>query len=174
MTLAAIDRLVHYATILEMNVESYRRRAALDRIRGASRPPARATTNENTSSPRNNGAPPRDYATAPPRRHAPIAPGLIVVTIRPGANPYLKRRQAAADKTVAKPNKRHNHTALPAAASSPIAAAFLIQIVALQMILIPPKYAVSQVVGFIKGKGCDPSCTDARREVTAQVHKHHR
>ena len=26
MTLAAIDRLVHHATILEMNVESYRRR----------------------------------------------------------------------------------------------------------------------------------------------------
>jgi DNA replication protein DnaC len=25
MTLAAIDRLVHHATILEMNVESYRR-----------------------------------------------------------------------------------------------------------------------------------------------------
>jgi DNA replication protein DnaC len=34
MTLAAIDRLVHHATILEMNVESYRRRAALDRKRG--------------------------------------------------------------------------------------------------------------------------------------------
>ena len=30
MTLAAIDRLVHHATILEMNVESYRRRAALN------------------------------------------------------------------------------------------------------------------------------------------------
>jgi hypothetical protein len=29
MTLAAIDRLVRHATILEMNVESYRRRAAL-------------------------------------------------------------------------------------------------------------------------------------------------
>ena len=34
MTLAAIDRLVHHATILEMNVESYRRRAALERKRG--------------------------------------------------------------------------------------------------------------------------------------------
>ncbi len=34
MTLAAIDRLVHHSTILEMNVESYRRRAALDRKRG--------------------------------------------------------------------------------------------------------------------------------------------
>ena len=28
MTVAAIDRLVHHATIFEMNVESYRRRAA--------------------------------------------------------------------------------------------------------------------------------------------------
>jgi DNA replication protein DnaC len=34
MTLAAIDRLVHHATIFEMNVESYRRRAALNRKRG--------------------------------------------------------------------------------------------------------------------------------------------
>lgn len=34
MTLAAIDRLVHHATILEMNVESYRRTAALKRKRG--------------------------------------------------------------------------------------------------------------------------------------------
>ena len=31
MTLAAVDRLVHHATIFEMNVESYRRRAALQR-----------------------------------------------------------------------------------------------------------------------------------------------
>ena len=34
MTLAAVDRLVHHATILEMNVESYRRKAALKRKRG--------------------------------------------------------------------------------------------------------------------------------------------
>ena len=34
MTLAAIDRLVHHATILEMNVESYRRKVALKRKRG--------------------------------------------------------------------------------------------------------------------------------------------
>src|SRR5262245_22241743 len=43
MTLAAIDRLVHHATILEMNVESYRRKAALDRKRERGRPPAHAT-----------------------------------------------------------------------------------------------------------------------------------
>jgi DNA replication protein DnaC len=43
MTLAAVDRLVHHATIFEMNVESYRRRTALDRKRGPGRPPSRAT-----------------------------------------------------------------------------------------------------------------------------------
>ena len=43
MTLAAIDRLVHHATIFEMNVESYRRREALERKKGSGRPPARAT-----------------------------------------------------------------------------------------------------------------------------------
>ncbi|WP_276578226.1 IS21-like element helper ATPase IstB [Bradyrhizobium sp. 192] len=46
MTLAAIDRLVHHATILEMNVESYRRRVALDRRRGPGRSPVHATPNE--------------------------------------------------------------------------------------------------------------------------------
>jgi len=43
MTLAAVDRLVHHATIFEMNVESYRRRTALERKRGPGRPPTRAT-----------------------------------------------------------------------------------------------------------------------------------
>lgn len=43
MTLATIDRLVHHATILEMNVESYRRREALDRKRGRGRPPEHTT-----------------------------------------------------------------------------------------------------------------------------------
>ena len=38
MTVAAIDRLVHRATIFELNVESYRRRTAIEnkRRRGAS------------------------------------------------------------------------------------------------------------------------------------------
>src|SRR4051794_25305740 len=40
MTLAAIDRLVHHSTIFEMNVESYRRRVALERKRGPGRPAA--------------------------------------------------------------------------------------------------------------------------------------
>jgi len=39
MTLAAVDRLVHHATIFEINVDSYRRRAALERKhKGAGRP----------------------------------------------------------------------------------------------------------------------------------------
>jgi DNA replication protein DnaC len=43
MTLAAVDRLVHHATIFEMNVESYRRRSALQRQSRAGRPPSFAT-----------------------------------------------------------------------------------------------------------------------------------
>lgn len=43
MTLAVIDRLVHHATILEMNVDSYRRKEAIEKARGAGRPPTRAT-----------------------------------------------------------------------------------------------------------------------------------
>jgi len=50
MTLAAIDRLVHHATILEMNVaESYRCREALERKRGPGRPPTRATISQRQS-----------------------------------------------------------------------------------------------------------------------------
>ena len=44
MTLAAVDRLVHHATIIEMNVESYRRRSAIEKKRGPGRPAGRATT----------------------------------------------------------------------------------------------------------------------------------
>ena len=43
MTLAAVDRLVHHATIFEMNVDSYRRRSAVERVKGPGRPPGRAT-----------------------------------------------------------------------------------------------------------------------------------
>jgi DNA replication protein DnaC len=43
MTLAAVDRLVHHATIFEMNVESYRRRQAVERKKGPGRPPSYAT-----------------------------------------------------------------------------------------------------------------------------------
>jgi DNA replication protein DnaC len=43
MTLAAVDRLVHHATILEMNVQSYRRRTAQD-AQAPARRARRATT----------------------------------------------------------------------------------------------------------------------------------
>lgn len=46
MTLAAIDRLVHHATILEMNVESFRRKAALERKRSPGRKAAFVTPKE--------------------------------------------------------------------------------------------------------------------------------
>lgn len=49
MTLAAVDRLVHHATIFEMNVESYRRRSAMEAKRRRGRPASYATiknTNE--------------------------------------------------------------------------------------------------------------------------------
>ncbi len=50
MTLAAVDRLVHHATIFEINVDSYRRRAALERKhRGAGRPPNYATINDSSA-----------------------------------------------------------------------------------------------------------------------------
>lgn len=43
MTLAAVDRLVHHATIFEMNVESYRRQTAIDAKRQRGRPASHAT-----------------------------------------------------------------------------------------------------------------------------------
>ena len=46
MTLAAVDRLVHRATIFELNVESYRRRAAVASVevkRGRGKTAGRAT-----------------------------------------------------------------------------------------------------------------------------------
>jgi DNA replication protein DnaC len=45
VTVAAIDRLVHHATILEMNSDSYRRRAAADRA--SPKADAQATASDN-------------------------------------------------------------------------------------------------------------------------------
>src|SRR6201996_2339069 len=57
MTLAVVDRLVHHATIFEMNVESYRRRAAVQRRSGPGRPANFATTKTTTAvSPSDNQA----------------------------------------------------------------------------------------------------------------------
>jgi DNA replication protein DnaC len=53
MTLAAVDRLVHHATILEMNVKSYRCNEALERKRGkAVRPGARQSKQRRSDAPR--------------------------------------------------------------------------------------------------------------------------
>ena len=54
MTVAAIDRLVHRATIFELNVESYRRRTAIDNKRSRQR--AAATDGE--AADQTAGAPP--------------------------------------------------------------------------------------------------------------------
>lgn len=47
---AAVDRLVHHATILEMNVESYRRRAALEKTGRKRGRPANFATGKNSGS----------------------------------------------------------------------------------------------------------------------------
>jgi DNA replication protein DnaC len=62
MTLAAVDRVVHHATIFEMNVDSYRRREALARkTRGAGRPANYATTKNVAAS----SAPPSESSHVP-------------------------------------------------------------------------------------------------------------
>jgi DNA replication protein DnaC len=43
MTLAAVDRLVHHSMIFELNVDSYRRRSAVENKRGRGRPTTLAT-----------------------------------------------------------------------------------------------------------------------------------
>jgi len=57
MTLAAVDRLVHHATILELNVDSYRRRTALEKKRGRGRPATRATVKTSATASRRDNAP---------------------------------------------------------------------------------------------------------------------
>ncbi len=51
MTLAAVDRLVHHSTIFELNVESYRRRAALQRKQQGPGRPATFATPKNVALP---------------------------------------------------------------------------------------------------------------------------
>jgi hypothetical protein len=76
MTLAAIGRLVHHSTIVEMNVESYRRREAIERKRERGRPPAFAKNNKADKTERraasikalaNETATVNDHLTRPPR-----------------------------------------------------------------------------------------------------------
>lgn len=51
MTLAAVDRLVHHSTIFELNVESYRRRTALQRKQQGPGRPASFATPKNVAVP---------------------------------------------------------------------------------------------------------------------------
>jgi DNA replication protein DnaC len=51
ITIAAIDRLVHHATILEMNTESYRRRAAVRRKADEPATPPTTTSDSLTDNP---------------------------------------------------------------------------------------------------------------------------
>ena len=99
MTVAVVDRLVHYATIFEMNVESYRRRAALERKRSRGRPPVHATITANAGSPRrdnqilNRLLRDRHAATIMPmpRRRIPI----LIVAVFPSRSPrYTSHSQA--------------------------------------------------------------------------------
>jgi hypothetical protein len=58
--LAAVDRLVHHATIFELNVQSYRRRSAIERKQQGPGRPANHATPKNVPVP-----PPRDNQPAP-------------------------------------------------------------------------------------------------------------
>ena len=69
---AAVDRLVHHATILEMNVESYRRRTALDRRKRGPGRPAKIAPRLPAAIP-HSGIAPIDHADAP-RQSVCVAP----------------------------------------------------------------------------------------------------
>jgi hypothetical protein len=49
MMIAAIDRLVHHSIIFEMNVESFRRRGALERKNRSLATPSRKTKDSTSS-----------------------------------------------------------------------------------------------------------------------------
>ena len=51
MTVAAIDRLVHRATIFELNVESYRRRTAIENKRQRAAATAVETADQTATAP---------------------------------------------------------------------------------------------------------------------------
>ena len=70
MTVAAVDRLVHHSTILEMNVESYRRRAA----QAAQAPAKRVRATTTTATPADKTAPraPDDVTRDGTPSHHPI------------------------------------------------------------------------------------------------------
>ena len=76
MTLAAVDRLVHHATIFEMNVESYRRRTALARKKSGPGRTAHYATTKNTGlvTPSDNQTDAQRLASVNQLQHDPDAP----------------------------------------------------------------------------------------------------
>jgi len=78
-TLAAVDRLVHHATIFEMNVESYRRRTALQRKQHGPGPPAKRATPKNLRSPSSDDQQP---ASHPVCRATACGPSMGLTTSR--------------------------------------------------------------------------------------------
>ena len=90
MTLAAVDRLVHHATIFEMNVDSYRRTDALDKHNGAGRPPNHATIKGSSRlvAPRQSTLKPKTLALSSPRdNHHPVATAEILILMSPPSHP---------------------------------------------------------------------------------------
>ena len=87
MTLAAIDRLVHHAVILEMNVESYRQRSAATRQKQRAASDTKRDTRKRSSSPRRPPDANRDTTLVPrpPPRHLPPTqrPDILAVADRP-------------------------------------------------------------------------------------------
>jgi len=82
MTVAAVDRLVHHATIIEVTSDSYRRKEALDRVAAAAptmAPPATTTPSATTITPPPATTTPSATTTTPPVATAlPSAPGADV------------------------------------------------------------------------------------------------
>ena len=79
---AAVDRLVHHATIFEMNVESYRRRAAVaQKKKGPDAPPRSPPKRIPTRTPR---APDRTrYISRSPRGVAPASRAALFPPHKP-------------------------------------------------------------------------------------------
>jgi DNA replication protein DnaC len=79
MTLAAVDRLVHHATIFEMNVESYRRKTA-EKAKGPGRPPLLSPS---CTSPHKSWSPsPCGRLSRPRTTTGPLPPGTVMARLR--------------------------------------------------------------------------------------------
>ena len=82
MTVAAVDRLVHHATILEMNGDSYRRRAATDRQ--SAKVGAQTTTSSDNLEHATSDSIKEKAADQPSRTQRPDPANLVVGTGQEG------------------------------------------------------------------------------------------